>query len=51
MRVSIGVPGGGVGGRVHGGGGRFSVKKRERGRGGWGGWGWGPAKEPVQVNV
>ena len=48
MRVPIGVPGGGVRGRVQGGGGSgFSCEKEGEGKGkgvGWGG-GWGPAKE------
>ena len=50
VRVPIGVPGGGVWGRVQvGGGASFPVENEgNRGRR-WGGWGvgWGPAKEPA----
>ena len=51
VRVPIGVPEGGVRGRVQGGGGGvvFLWKTREKGKGmkRVGGVGWGPAKEPA----
>ena len=49
MQVPIYVPGGGVWGRVQGGGGRFLWKMREEGKGVGraGEVGWGQAKEPA----